>query len=302
MITLLACVQSSDECQHVLDLHLMPIGAHQMSIRWSSPSDSTAAPILYRSIGDEEFQKIATLTPDVDRYTDMQSPWQEKSIRYKLILNSGQNKYCEEICSAGTLSDEAYAMDLHLPGSGTEEPMPLLIFLHGSGERGHDLELVRKHGPLKLIDAGQQIPMIIAAPQCPTNRSWEVNRLNANLDDLLSQHLIDSSRIYITGLSMGGYGTWQWLSSRPEIFAAAVPICGWSSPAIAPAIKDIPIWAFHGAKDLVVPLAGSGNIIDALKQLGANPKFSVYPEAGHDSWTAAYETEELWAWLAAQKK
>ena len=179
---------------------------------------------------------------------------------------------------------------------------PLLVFLHGSGERGDDLELVKKHGPPKLIDAGQKFPFIVVSPQCPKNQRWQASVLDGLLDDLQSRLRIDSKRIYLTGLSMGGQGTWTWAAQSKERFAAIVPICGRGDRTWGARLADLPVWIFHGAKDTAVPIETSEQMVQALKKAGADPKFTVYPEAGHDSWTETYGNPELYKWLLQQSK
>ncbi len=181
-------------------------------------------------------------------------------------------------------------------------PWPLLISLHGMGERGDDLEQVKLNGPPKLIAEGRDFPFIVVSPQCPDTSFWpvETEGLGALLDELCMTLNVDERRIYLTGLSMGGYGTWAWSTAEPERFAALAPVCGRGAPGKADVIKDIPCWVFHGAKDETVPIEGSEEMVEALRAAGGAPKFTVYPEAGHDSWTETYGDEELYEWLLQQ--
>lgn len=181
-------------------------------------------------------------------------------------------------------------------------PVPLVLFLHGAGERGNDLSLVRKHGPPKLVDQGRRFPFILVSPQCPANRWWDPENLNALLDDVMSDYAVDTNRVYVTGLSMGGFGTWSLGIMYPERFAALAPVCAWGEPFAAFRLKDMPIWAFHGAKDPIVPLSRGEEMIDAVKRAGGSPRFTVYPEADHDSWTETYNNPELYSWLLRQTK
>ncbi|MCB1234297.1 MAG: prolyl oligopeptidase family serine peptidase [Verrucomicrobiae bacterium] len=195
---------------------------------------------------------------------------------------------------------------LQLPESydapeNADKKWPLLVFLHGAGERGDNLELLKKHGPPKLIAAGRRFPAIVVSPQCPENGWWPEEPVMEFLDSLEKTYRVDTDRVYLTGLSMGGYGTWAFASRAPERFAAAVPICGGGVPYFMRKLKDLPLWIFHGGKDTAVPIEESGRLVEALKKAGnATVQFTVYPEAGHDSWTAAYDTEALWDWLFAQ--
>lgn len=184
-----------------------------------------------------------------------------------------------------------------------EQAWPLILFLHGAGERGNDLNLVKKHGPPKIVETKKDFPFIVVSPQAP-NFGWDVDTLNALLDDVVANYKVDRDRIYLTGLSMGGGGTWMLAAAHPERFAAIVPICGYiNNPADAKKLKDLPIWVFHGAKDKAVPLTTSENMVKALKEANASEvKFTVYPEAEHDSWTETYDNPEMYKWLLEHKR
>lgn len=174
---------------------------------------------------------------------------------------------------------------------------PLVLFLHGAGERGSDLELVKKHGPPRLIAEGKTFPFIMVAPQCPDGQWWSDDVLIALLDKIENDYSVDRSREYVTGLSMGGFGTWRLAMLNPDRFAAILPICGGGDEKLICAIAKVPAWAFHGAKDPVVPLSESQKMVDALKACGGDPKLTVYPEAGHDSWTETYNNPDVYTWL-----
>lgn len=191
---------------------------------------------------------------------------------------------------------------LYLPGGyEAKEEWPLMIFLHGAGERGSDIEKVKVHGPPKIVETGN-MPFIILSPQCPADQWWNIRDLDYLLEEVLKNHNIDKNRIYLTGLSMGGFGTFAWAAEHPERFAAIAPICGGGDPRMARALADIPAWVFHGAKDKVVPITGSSEMVDALKELDADVKFTIYPEAGHDSWTETYDNPKLYEWFLSHKK
>lgn len=192
---------------------------------------------------------------------------------------------------------------LYLPKDyDAKESFPLLLFLHGAGERGDDLQVVKVHGPPKLIEAGQALSFIVVSPQCPKDKWWEPFELSALLDEIVEKYKVDQDRIYVTGLSMGGFGTWALAAAAPNRFAAIVPICGGGDPQSARRINGIPAWVFHGAKDTTVPLERSEKMVEALKKSGGNVKFTVYPNAGHDSWTEAYANPQLYEWLLQQKR
>jgi predicted peptidase len=173
----------------------------------------------------------------------------------------------------------------------------VLLFLHGAGERGSDLNQVKTHGPPKLIEAGKEFPFIVVSPQCPGGRWWEPFELAALLDEIEANYKVDKKRIYVTGLSMGGYGTWALTAYQPNRFAAIAPICGGGEPFMTRLYSHVPTWAFHGDKDDVVPLARSESMVEGLKRANGNVKFTVYPGVGHDSWTETYNNEELYQWL-----
>lgn len=187
---------------------------------------------------------------------------------------------------------------------------PLILFLHGAGERGTNLSAVTKHGPPRLVKDRPDFPFVVVSPQCPSGQTWSDETLLALLDEILKKHKIDPGRVYLTGLSMGGYGTWSLGLKHPERFAAMAPICGGGSilPALLPSaanarrLKRLPVWAFHGAKDELVALDESERLVEALRRIGNAAKLTVYPEAGHDSWTETYNNPKFYEWLFAQQR
>ncbi|WP_341839655.1 dienelactone hydrolase family protein [Chitinophaga caseinilytica] len=178
---------------------------------------------------------------------------------------------------------------------------PLLIFLHGSGESGIDLDKVKVHGPPKLVEAGKKFPLIIVSPQSDFG-GWDAGILQRLILDLKTHYRVDADRVYMTGLSMGGYGTWEYASRFAGDLAAIVPICGGGRPEDAWKMRYLPTWCFHGGKDNVVLPSQSADMINALKPFQPGVKFTVYPDAGHDSWTEAYNSDSLWTWLLAQRR
>lgn len=193
---------------------------------------------------------------------------------------------------------------LYLPNGYTEEDQkswPLLFFLHGAGERGDSLDLVKMHGPPKIVES-KDIPFIVVSPQCPLNQRWSPPQLKELLDEIILTYRVDTARIYLTGLSMGGYGTWAMAAEYPEMFAALAPICGGGDPSQVHKIKHIPIWVFHGAKDPVVPLERSEEMVNALMKINGKVQFTIYPEATHDSWTETFDNEQLYEWFLKQRK
>ena len=194
-----------------------------------------------------------------------------------------------------------YLLSLPTDYGKSRKSWPLVLFLHGSGESGSDLAKVKTHGPPKLVETNGPFPFILVSPQS-SGRGWNPDVLNALLDSVIKRYRVDKDRVYLTGLSMGGYGTWSLAAAHPEKFAALAPICGGGNPADAAKLARLPIWVFHGGKDTTVPLKRSEEMVEALKAAGGNPKFTVYPEAGHDSWTATYDNPEFYQWLLAQKR
>ncbi len=187
-------------------------------------------------------------------------------------------------------------------GYEKQEKWPLVLFLHGAGERGADLNKVKVHGPPKLIEQGRKFPFITVSPQCPTGRWWDASQLDALLTHVEKKYHVDSDRIYVTGLSMGGFGTFQLAAYCPERIAAIAPICGGGDPITARRTSHIPAWVFHGAKDNVVPVSRSREMVEALKARGAEVRFTEYPNAGHDAWTATYNNPELYTWLLSHTR
>ena len=192
---------------------------------------------------------------------------------------------------------------LYLPKDyDSQEAWPLMLFLHGAGERGDDLSRVAIHGPPKLVEQGRDFPFVIVSPQCKASETWESIELSKLLDQVIAEHKIDEQRIYVTGLSMGGYGTWDLACYEPHRFAAIAPICGGGKTWLVGKLQDLPVWAFHGAKDNVVPLEKSQELIDKLESMGHAPKLTVYPDLQHDSWTVTYENPELYEWFLSHTR
>ena len=203
------------------------------------------------------------------------------------------------------------------PESSGTQKLPLVIFLHGAGERGIDNEAQIKHiaAVFGNRDNRKNYPCYVLAPQCPENLWWAAHDRNGNkqairanptrpmelviklIAEMEKFSAVDPTRIYVTGLSMGGYGTWDLLARFPNRFAAAVPVCGGGVPETAAAFSHVPIWAFHGALDRVVPPRQSRMMVTALQDAGGSPGYTEYPDTGHDSWTLAYADPYLLPWM-----
>jgi len=228
----------------------------------------------------------------------------EKSeMKFSLLERGGQHSHAFNKTITKTLSCNYL---LFLPESYGQEKKnwPLILFLHGAGERGSDIEKVKVHGPPKIVQTKKDFPFIVVSPQCPEDEWWtdKTEMLINLLDDIVARYDVDTERIYLTGLSMGGYGSWALASKYPDRFAAVVPICGGGDPILARTLKDVPIWAFHGAKDSVVPVEESKRLVEAVNARGGNAKLTIYPDANHDSWTETYNNPKLYDWLLEHRR
>jgi predicted peptidase len=190
-----------------------------------------------------------------------------------------------------------------------DKEFPLILFLHGAGERGDDGQLPVLQGignAIKFKNKEKDFPFFVLFPQAAKNGSWkaggpDAERALAILAETQKNFKIDSKRIYLTGLSMGGGGTWSLAAAHPDKWAAIAPICGGGDPGIAEKIKDIPCWCFCGDKDGPKLLDGCRNMVKALKEAGGEPRYSEFPYVGHNSWDPAYATPELYTWLLSHK-
>ncbi len=192
-----------------------------------------------------------------------------------------------------------------LPKGYADHPQtryPTIIYLHGAGERGVDLSRVRVHGPWEFLAEHPELECIMVAPQCDPESRWQVNDVEDLIDEVFGKYRVDPDRLYLTGLSMGGFGTWAETIAHPERFAAVAPICGGGDPKRVARMKEVPTWVFHGAKDSVVPLSMSQEMVDALKAAGGAVRFTIYPDADHDSWTETYSNPEFYEWLLGQER
>jgi predicted esterase len=193
---------------------------------------------------------------------------------------------------------------LYLPDNYSNDTLhrwPLLLFLHGAGEVGTDIEKIKVHGPAKLVAEGKKFPFIVISPQSQIYE-WRPDQLHDLLIDLKKKYRVDEERIYLTGLSMGGFGTWELALKYPKTFAAIAPICGGGDTSEIWKLRHMPVWCFHGAKDPIVSLSRSQRMMSELEKDNHTSKFTIYPEAEHDSWTETYKNDSLYSWLLAQKR
>lgn len=210
-----------------------------------------------------------------------------------------------------------FAPTLHSP----DKTVPLVLYLHGAGERGNDAgDIVLKNGALNFASRESQYPCYVLVPQCPQNMKWSPYQkelgyyrlsdsasiiqelLIALLDSIQQVYAVDTSRVYVVGISMGGFGTWELVMRNPLRFAAAVPICGGGDITKVQRIKHLPLWVFHSADDQVIPVHWSRALVDSLKTLGAPIQYTEFADVGHNAWSPAFANDSLYKWLFSQKK
>jgi predicted esterase len=233
---------------------------------------------------------VAQLWPDAARmWREWTRPGRQTPARAELKLPSGFQTEVQYF--------------LYLPVNySPDKAWPLLIFLHGSGERGDDLEMVRRSGPPALLAKGKSLPMIVVSPQCRADCYWDNEQLLALLDHLEKQFSIESDRVYLGGHSMGAYGTWALAAAAPDRFAAIVPVAVGGNTNDVPKLLKLAVWAFHGAKDQVVPLADSKQMVDAIQAAGGNARLTIYPDRGHDTCNVTFSNNEVDDWLLRQRR
>lgn len=194
---------------------------------------------------------------------------------------------------------------LVMPKAAAAQPAqrwPLLMFLHGSGERGTDLNQVKVHGPWEWLAQQADTPFIVVAPQADVGGGWNPHVLHALIEQLKTTLPVDADRVLVTGLSMGGFGAWALATEYPDTLAAIAPICGFGDEDRMERIRHLPVWAFHGELDSAVPVAGHRASIAALRAAGGQPRYTEYPGVDHNSWTATYNNPALYEWLLAQRR
>lgn len=191
------------------------------------------------------------------------------------------------------------------PGYTPAQRWPLILFLHGAGERGEDGFLQTEVGLGRAIRCySDWCRAIVVFPQCRPEKTWtgEMARVAlACVEQTAGEYAIDSSRLYLTGLSLGGAGVWALAAAAPDRWAAIAPVCGFGDVKLAPQVASIPTWVFHGDKDDRVPPARSREMVAAIRQAGGNPRYTEFPGLGHNCWDAAYRDPEFWRWLLQQR-
>ena len=196
---------------------------------------------------------------------------------------------------------------LYYPENYEKDPdasFPLLLFLHGGGESGDSLAILKKNGPPKLLEEGKQFPFLVLAPQNPHKKKWwNIRAVVQLLNTIVANNRIDPNRIYLTGLSRGGNAAWELAVQYPDTFAAMAVVCGMTPLPYASWInKKMPIWVFHGTEDKSIPFSESETMVNALKRMGYDVTFTIYEGVGHDSWVQAYTTDALYEWFMQQRK
>lgn len=209
-----------------------------------------------------------------------------------------EKKFCSQKRPGEYLKYYSYTPDNNL------QPLPLIIYIHGAGSRGDELSQMNTDvGPLGELKRGRVLNAAVAAPQCHCDTWFELfDVLLEFIGEIRQLAKIDKNRVYLCGVSMGGYASWQAAMSRPEWFAALVPVCGGGMYWNAARLKDVPVWAFHGMQDTDVLPEESIHMVSAVSRAGGKVKITLYPEAAHDAWTKAFADDEMWKWMFEQKR
>jgi predicted peptidase len=189
--------------------------------------------------------------------------------------------------------------------STSAKEWPLLFFLHGSGEAGIAPDTLRRHGIPRLIDHGLRLPAVVVSPQSnpagpPWN--WPTDTLDILFKFITNRYRIDTSRVYLSGLSYGGHGVWQWAIAHPQRFAALAPLCGWADTIQAARLTNVPIWEFHGIRDSIVPVLAAQALERVIRNAGGTIAFTCYPNLGHSIWRETYGNKELFEWMFRQQR
>jgi predicted peptidase len=192
-------------------------------------------------------------------------------------------------------------------GIEPEHRWPLLLYLHGIGQRGDDITLLQNQHALMSKMQQDTFPFVVLTPQCPARSSWlcQLAALNALLDHILATYAIDTQRVSVTGISAGAMAAWHLPIMYPERFAATIPVAGWcprEERERIPRMKGVALWAFHGAKDPTMALSEAQTSIERLQAMGGNGKLTVYPEGEHEIWEQVYRYEPLFEWLLQQRR
>ena len=236
-----------------------------------------------------------------------------KYVTYIIVFNCavfgrGMTKKTSSTFTSKITLKVSLQYNLYLPNNyyDTSDDYPLVLFLHGAGERGDSLDMVETHGIPKLIKNGKDFPFITLAPQCPRFQYWpepvNVKALIQLVEKIITQFRIDHNRVYSTGLSMGGFGTLAIAKERPDLFAGIIPVCGGVDTTNIKNLKTMPIWLFHGAEDEVVPVRNSKIVYQTLKKINPKIYLTIYPDINHNSWDMTYDNTDIYDWLLKNRK
>lgn len=186
----------------------------------------------------------------------------------------------------------------------TNRMWPMVLYLHGIGESGNNLEKVLRFGPPRLMTQGRELPCIVVSPQLPRDYFWfrESNAVLEVLEEVMSRYRIAPDRVHVTGNSMGAFGAILLAAREPQRFASLVPVCGGVDYVDSLRLRDVPVWAFHGEDDPIIPVEESVRLVRLVKNIGGTAKLTVYPGIGHNCWDKAYNEPGLWEWILAQRK
>lgn len=179
----------------------------------------------------------------------------------------------------------------------SKEKFPLIIFLHGAPQRGDDIEVLLEEALPKELEKGLKIPFVVVVPHCPIDESWNSQKLYDFYNYVVNEYRVDKNRIYLTGFSMGGFGTLKFARDYPSLFAAAAPVCSGGSKFFAQDLASVPMWFFHGGKDEIIEIEKTQELVDELKKNKAEVEFTIYPELAHDVWTPTYKNKKLYDWF-----
>jgi predicted peptidase len=225
----------------------------------------------------------------------------ESQIRIPAGLNHMLNK--GNTMQRSIDSNSTYNYLIYLPEDYVStEQWPVIIYLHGVGGKGNYLETLKAHGLPEVLERRHDFPFVAISPQCPSDQEWSLPLLSALLDHVTEGYNIDRNKVYLTGIGEGAAAAWRWAAKEPERFAALAPVGGPGNPHEVCKLRDVPVWTFHGARDMIVPISETQSMVLALKLCGGNVNFTIYPEAGHDSWSNAYNDPELYSWFLDQNR
>lgn len=268
---------------------------------------TTTAPEEKVSVA-EEILVVDASPPDTPKFNPAGPKSPTPTPRKDPPLKPGQHQVLAESTwtnSTGDGKDESWRYLLYLPKGYEQEsaePWPLLFYLHGRSLRGRDLQKLKRYGPPSFLDRRSDFPFVTVSPQLPDG-SWPSGSLVKLVDEVTKKYNVDPNRVYLAGVSLGGGGAWYLAAADPDRFAALVPVCGYAGTSISSRLSNLPIWAFHGAKDEIVPLEPHQKLVDAVNAAGGNAKLTIYPEGTHGNIIVpTFKNQEMYQWLLKQRR